>query len=91
MIIKKYIKKMFDKKYIKLNIFLYAISILIIKKLNNDLRIYINYRVFNELTIKNQNAIFLIREVLIKFYIFKIYNKFNIIIIFNKTKINKKR
>ena len=44
---------MFNKKYIKLNIFLYAILILIIKKFNGDLYIYINYRVFNKLIIKN--------------------------------------
>ena len=80
---------MFNKKYIKLNIFLYAILILIIKKFNNDLRICIDYRVFNKLIIKNRNALFLIREILIKFYIFKIYNKFNIIITFNKIKIKK--
>ena len=80
---------MFNKKYIKLNIFLYAILILIIKKFNNDLRICIDYRVFNKLIIKNRNALFLIRKTLIKFYIFKIYNKFNIIIIFNEIKMKK--
>ena len=80
---------MFNKRYIKLNIFLYAILILIIKKFNDDLRICIDYRVFNKLIIKNRNALFLIRETLIKFYIFKIYNKFNIIITFNEIKIKK--
>ena len=44
---------MFNKKYIKLNIFLYAILILIIKKFNDDLRICINYYILNKLTIKN--------------------------------------
>ena len=80
---------MFNKKYIKLNIFLYAILILIIKKFDDDLRIYIDYRVFNKLIIKNRNALFFIRETLIKLCIFKIYNKFNIIITFNKIKMKK--
>ena len=39
--------------------------------------------------IKNRNVLLLIRETLIKFYIFKIYNKFDIIIAFNKIKIKK--
>ena len=80
---------MLEKKYIKLNILLYVILILIIKKSNSELRIYINYRVFNKLIIKNRNALLLIRKILIKFYIFKIYNKFDIIITFNKIKIKK--
>ena len=78
---------MLNKKYIKLSTSLYAVSILIIKKLNNELRIYIDYRVFNTLIIKNRNALSLIYKTLIKLYIIKIYNKFDIIVIFNKIKI----
>ena len=44
---------MLRKEYIRLNISLYVVSILIIKKLNKELRIYIDYRALNALTIKN--------------------------------------
>ena len=81
---------MLNKRYIKSNIFFYIISILIIKKLNEKLRIYIDYRILNFLIIKNRNAFFLIKKTLIKLYIAKIFNKFDIIIIFNKIYIKKK-
>ena len=60
---------------------------LIIKKLDNDLRIYIDYYILNTLTIKNHNILSLIRETLLKLYIIKIYSKFDIIVIFNKIRI----
>ena len=75
---------MFNKKYIKSNIFFYIISIFIIKKLDKEFRICIDYRIFNSLIIKNRNAFFLIKEILIKLCIIKIFNKFDIIIIFNE-------
>ena len=80
---------MFDKNYIKSNIFLYTISILIIKKSDNEFCIYIDYRVFNILTIKNRNILSFIRKTFFKLYITKIYNKFDIIVVFNKIKIKK--
>ena len=40
---KEYVNKIFEKDYIKRNISLYATLILIIKKLNKSLRIYVNY------------------------------------------------
>ena len=57
---------------------------LIIKKLDKGLRIYINYRVLNVLIIKNRNALSLIRKIITKLYVIKVFTKFNIIIIFNK-------
>ena len=42
---------MLKKSYIRLNIFLYTIFILIVKKFNYDLRIYVNYRALNVLII----------------------------------------
>ena len=89
LIMKEYIDEIFSKKYIKSNIFFYVISIFIVKKSNNRLRICIDYCAFNILTIKNRNILLLIREILAKLYIIKIYNKFDIIVIFNKIKIKK--
>ena len=87
LIIKEYIDEIFNKKYIRSNIFFYAVPVFIVKKSDNRLRIYIDYRAFNTLTIKNRNILLLIREILTKLYIIKIYSKFDIIVIFNKIRI----
>ena len=62
---------MLKKNYIRANISLYIIFILIIKKFDDNLRIYINYRALNALIIRNRNAFSLIRDILIKLYIIK--------------------
>ena len=51
---KKYVNKIFEKDYIKRNISPYVTLILIIKKLNKSLRIYVNYKVLNILIIRNK-------------------------------------
>ena len=61
--------------------------ILIVKKLNGGLRVYVNYRALNALTIPNRNIPPLIKKTLFKLYIIRIYNKFNIIIAFNKIRV----
>ena len=48
---KKYVDKIFEKGYIKRNISLYVTLILIIKKLNKSLRIYVDYKALNILII----------------------------------------
>ena len=48
-----------------------------------------NYRALNALIIFNKNAFLLIKKTLAKLYVAKIYNKFNIIITFNKVRIRK--
>ena len=52
-VVKKYVNNMLKKGYIRPSIFLYIVSILIVKKLNKELRIYIDYRALNALIIKN--------------------------------------
>ena len=84
---KEYVKKILRKRYIRLNILSYVASILIVKKLDKKLRIYIDYRALNALTIKNRNALPLIREIIIKLYFVKIFTKFDIIATFNKIRI----
>ena len=70
-IVKKYVEKILEKSYIRLNISLYAAFVLIIKKFDDDLRIYVNYRALNALIIRNRNAFSLIKNILIKLYIIK--------------------
>ena len=81
---KEYIDEMLEKEYIKFNTLFYIIFILIMKKSNKGLRFYVNYRILNALIILNKNALSLIKEILTNLYAARIYNKFNIIIIFNE-------
>jgi len=48
------------------------------------LRVYVNYKYFNVLTIKNCNTLSLIQEILQRLCKIKYYNKFDIIAIFNE-------
>ena len=62
---------MLKKSYIRLNISLYIVFIFIVKKFDDDLRIYVNYRALNVLIIRNRNILSLIKDILIKLYIIK--------------------
>ena len=85
--VKEYINKILSKGYIRKSTSLYIASVLIIKKPNSGLRIYINYRTLNTLTIRNRNTPPLIKETLLRLYTIKIYSKFDTIAIFNKIRI----
>ena len=84
---KEYVNEILEKEYIRLNISSYVILVLIVKKSNKELRICIDYKALNALTIKNRNASSLIRETIIKLYATKIFIKFDIITIFNEIRI----
>ena len=81
---------MFDKKFIRSNVSNFVVSILLIKKFDENFKICVDYRVFNALKIKNRNTFFLIREILIRLCVVKFYNKFDIIVVFNEIKIREK-
>ena len=63
-IIKTYLNNIKNKNFIRNSISQYATFILIVKKLNRELRVCVNYRAFNALTIKNCNTSSLIKETL---------------------------
>ena len=86
---KKYSNKILNKKSIKFNILSYAVLVLIVKILNLEFEIYIKYKIFNVFIIFNRNISSLIKETLFQLYIIKIFNKFNIIIIFNEIRVKK--
>ena len=67
----------------------YTILVLIIKKPDGRIRLYINYRVLNILIIPNWNTPLLIKETLSKLYAIRIYSKFDIITTFNEIRIKK--
>ena len=86
-IIKKYIENIINKKYIRPSISFYVIPVLIIKKPNSGLKIYVNYKALNSLIIKNRNVPPLIRKTLSRLYKARVYLKFDIIATFNKIQI----
>ena len=88
-IIKEYIDEMLKKEYIRLNISSYIAFIFIVKKPDEKLKLYVDYRAFNVFIVFNHNASPLIKKTLIKFYTIRIYNKFDIIIAFNEIRIKK--
>ena len=67
----------------------YTTPVLIIKKPYGELRIYIDYRALNTLTIWNRNTPPLIKETLARLYTTRLYSKFNIIVAFNEIRIKK--
>ena len=83
-IVKKYIDDMLRKDFIKFSTSFYATSMLIVKKLDENFRVCVNYKAFNALTIKNRNAFSLIKDILARFCATKFYSKFDIIVAFNE-------
>ena len=84
LVVKKYIDDMLEKDFIRSSKFEYAASILIVKKLEKELRVCVDYRALNALIIKNRNASSLIRDTLARLCKIKIYSKFDIIATFNE-------
>ena len=72
------------KEFIRYNFSFYVTSIFIVKKSNENLRICVDYRVFNNVIIKNRNASSLLKDILVRLYQIKIYSKFDIIAVFNE-------
>ena len=81
---------MLSKNFIRFNYFDYFSSVLIVKKSKNKFKVCVDYRILNVFTIKNRNTSSLIREILIKLCVAKIYIKFDIIATFNEIRIKKK-
>ena len=78
---------MLGKGYIRPSTSPYIALVLIVKKLDRGLYIYIDYRSLNALTVKNYNTLLLIRETLARLYTIKVYTKFDIIAVFNEIRI----
>jgi hypothetical protein len=63
-ILKEYLNENLEKKYIQYSINLIGASILFILKKDRSLRLYVNYRDFNEITVKNRHPFPLMGETL---------------------------
>ena len=90
-IIKKFLNKHLQKKFIWINILSTTISILLVKKSEKNIKIYVNYRKFNILISRTYYFIFWICKTLNVLCNAKYYMKMNIIAAFNKLKIIEKK
>ncbi len=75
------------KRFIRLNIFKTSTSILIAKKLENNLRICVNYRVLNAVIEKSRYSISLINKTLIQLFKAAMFIKLNVIHAFKRIRI----
>ena len=80
---------MLKKNFIRRNSSNYATLVLIIKKFDENFRVYINYKTLNVLIIKNRNCFLLIKKTFNRFCATKFYIKLNVIAIFNEIRIRK--
>jgi hypothetical protein len=68
LLIKKYLQKHLNKKFIEINIASYASFIFFAKKLDEELRFYVDYRKLNVIIKKNKYLIFLITKTIAKLF-----------------------
>ena len=87
-VFKKYLNNNLIKEFIYSNHSFVASFVFFIRKLNEDLYFYVNYRTLNAIIIKNRYLLPLIQETLWKIEIFII---FDIIVVFNKLRMIKKK
>ena len=85
-LIKTFLKKHLNKKFIVFNFVLFVFSILFVKKSNEKLRFCVNYRRLNVITKKNRCSLSFIFELMNRFLKIKIFIKINIKHAFNKIK-----
>jgi hypothetical protein len=85
--VKHYLDEHLAKRYIRPSSFKAAAPVLLVKKPEERLRFCVDYRVLNEIIIKNRYPIPLINETLVKLSRAKIFIKVNVIHAFNKMRI----
>ena len=86
--LKKYLEKNLRKDFINLNNFFYSSSMLFAIKFNDALRFCVDYRKLNVIIKRNRYFIFLIDETLVKLINCKYITKLNVIVVFNKLRMN---
>ncbi len=87
--IRHYLNEHLAKNFIKFNTSKASISVLIARKSDDDLRIYVNYRALNAIIEKSRYFISLINETLVKLFKAKVFIKLNVIHAFNRIRIKK--
>ena len=87
--IKKYINKNLATGVIKPLYSSYVSPVLLVRKLGGGLRVCVDYRALNAITIKDRYPIPLIRETLDRLYKVKFFTKLDIVAAFNNLRIRK--
>ena len=82
--LKKYFKKNLDKGFIRVSQSPIALLVMFLKKPGGRLRFYIDYRIFNNILIKNRYFLLLILKTLNKLSKIVIFIKLDIILAFNR-------
>jgi hypothetical protein len=88
-ILKDYLNKNFEKEYIQRFINLVGAPILFISKKNGGFRLYVDYKDFNKITIKNRYPLFLIKEILDRLNCVAVYTKYDLKNIYYRIRIRK--
>jgi hypothetical protein len=89
-ILKNYLNENLEREYISRFINLVNAPILFVFKKNEELRLYVNYKDFNKITIKNRHSLLLIREILNRFNGAAIYTKLDLKNTYYKIRIRKR-
>jgi hypothetical protein len=89
-VFKKYLDEFLFKKFIVSSFSLTRISILFVKKSKNDLKLCVNYKKLNAITIKNRYLIFFMNQLLNRLNNVKKFTKLNIQTTYNFIRIKKK-
>jgi hypothetical protein len=77
-VLREYINENLKKGYIRFSILLARYPVLFVSKLNGKLRIYVNYRQFNTIIVKNRYTLSLIHEMQDRIKRSKIFIKIDI-------------
>ena len=88
-VVKAYVDEMLEKGFIRRSSSNYAAPVLVVKKPDAGLRVCVDYRALNALTIKDRNCPPLIKETLGRLCAAKFYTKLNVIAAFNEIRIRK--
>jgi hypothetical protein len=84
---RRYLNENLVKEFIRANRSHVVSSVMFVKKSEEELRFYVNYRALNAITIKNRYSLSLIVEILYRLTKIKIFIKINIIVVFNMLRI----
>jgi hypothetical protein len=85
--LRRYLNENLIKKFIRANRFHVVSFVMFVKKSEEELHFYVNYRVLNAIMIKNRYSLLLIVETLHRLTKVKIFIKINIIVVFNMLRI----
>jgi hypothetical protein len=77
-VLREYINENLKKEYIRSSTLLIRYPVLFVPKLNGKLRIYVDYRQFNAIIVKNRYTLFLIHKMQDRIKGFKIFTKIDI-------------